>query len=59
MKLLAMVLEWNEHAGSNVWVDYRHRRQSLQGLEDELNKGLKNGQWIRWRIIFGWSEDGL
>ena len=54
-----MVLEWNEHAGANVWIDYRHRRRSFEALEDELNEGLKNGQWIRWRIIFGWAEDGL
>ena len=58
MKIRAMVLEWNEHAGSNVWIDYRHRRRSLEALEDELNEGLINGQWIKWRIIFGWSESG-
>lgn len=53
-----MVLEWNEHAGNNVWIDYHHRRRSLQALEDELNEGLKNGQWIKWRIIVGWLESG-
>lgn len=53
-----MVLEWNDHAGSNVWIDYHHRRRSLEALEDELNEGLINGQWIKWRIIFGWSESG-
>ena len=59
VKLRAMVLKWNERAGANVWVDYPHRRRSQQSLEDELNEGLKNGQWIRWRIIFGWTESGI
>ena len=58
MKLRAMVLKWNEQSGSNVWIDYRHRRRSPEALEDELNLGLKNGQWVKWRIILSWWESG-
>ena len=51
MRLRAMVLEWNESAQTNVWVDYWHRCESIESLTKRLKRGVREGHWIGWRII--------
>ena len=54
-----MVLQWNNAAEMNVWMDLRHNCRTRSGLVKMLKRGVRRGHWIGWRIITIDEEGGM
>lgn len=48
---IVMVLQWNEDAQMNFWVQLCHRCRTRAGTVKMLKRGVRRGHWIGWRII--------
>jgi hypothetical protein len=48
----AMVLVYEPALTHSVWQDYWHLRRSRVTLERELRRGVKQGRWVAWRLIY-------
>lgn len=57
--MIVMVLQWNEDAQMNFWVQLRHRCRTRAGLVKMLKRGVKNQDWIGWRIMTVEEEGGV
>ena len=51
LKPRAMVLIYRPELTHSVWVDLISQHRTEAGLEKHLRKGVKNGDWLGWRII--------
>lgn len=51
MQLRAMVLQYYPELTHSMWVDFSCRARSQEGLERILRKGVRNGDWMAWRLI--------
>jgi hypothetical protein len=51
MKPRAMVLVFNPTLTHSVWQDLISRHRTVKGLEKHLRKGVRDGEWVGWRII--------
>jgi hypothetical protein len=40
----------------SVWVDYIHHKRSIKSLEEDLKKGIKNGDYLGYRLIIVHKE---
>jgi hypothetical protein len=49
--LSAMVLVYVPELKHSVWQDVMIRSRTVSGLERRLRKGVKEGEWVAWRII--------
>lgn len=47
----AMVLVYEPRLTHSVWQDFESRRRSQQSLEKRLRLGVRQGEWVAWRII--------
>ena len=47
----AMVLVFEPALTHSVWQDFESRHRTLDGLEKRLKQGVKNGEWVAWRLI--------
>lgn len=50
----AMVLVFMPELGNSVWQDYFARHRTRNGLESRLRRGVKDGEWAAWRLM--WIE---
>ena len=48
----AMVLVYRHELTHSVWVDLISQHRTEAGLEKHLRKGVKDGDWLGWRIIY-------
>ena len=56
---IVMVLQWNEDAQMNFWIELRHRCRTRAGLVRMLRRGVRQGHWIGWRIFMIEEAGGL
>ena len=35
----------------SVWQDFESKHRTLAGIEKRLKQGVKNGEWVAWRLI--------
>jgi hypothetical protein len=47
----AMVLVYQPELTHSVWQDLMHHKRTLKGLEAALRKGVRDGEWVAWRLI--------
>ncbi len=47
----AMVLVYQPELTYSVWQDFISRHTTIDGLENALRKGVRNGEWVGWRLI--------
>lgn len=47
----AMVLVYQPELAHSVWQDFRHKRRSQESLERELRRGVRDGDWVAWRLM--------
>lgn len=47
----AMVLVYEPRLTHSVWQDFYSRHRTENGLERRLRAGVRNGEWVAWRII--------
>lgn len=47
----AMVLVYQPELTHSVWIDYESRHRSRGSLEKALRKGVKDGEWVAWRLV--------
>lgn len=46
-----MVLKFSEELTHSYWCDFTHRCRTHNGLQKMLKRGIKQGQWIGFRLI--------
>ena len=47
----AMVLVFQPELTHSVWQDFISRARSRKNLERILRKGVRDGDWVAWRLI--------
>lgn len=47
----AMVLVYQPELTHSVWMDFDHRKRTVESLEKELRRGVRKGEWVAWRLI--------
>lgn len=50
------VLMYKPELTYSVWVDYIHHKRSIKSLEEDLKKGIKNGDYLGYRLIIVHKE---
>lgn len=47
----AMVLVYQPALTCSVWQDFYSEARTRKGLERLLKNGVKNGEWVAWRLM--------
>lgn len=47
----AMVMVYQPELKHSVWLYYRNKSRSIEGLERKLKEGVKRGEWVGWMLI--------
>jgi hypothetical protein len=47
----AMVLVYMDDLRCSVWQDFVSQHRTSKGLESRLRKGVKDGEWVAWRLM--------
>lgn len=47
----AMVLEYQPELTHSVWKDFFSQHRTRKGLEQRLKQGVKNGEWVAYRLM--------
>lgn len=51
MAVRAMVLVYQPALTCSVWMDFESRHRTQASLEKCLRLGVRNGEWVAWRLI--------
>ncbi len=47
----AMVLVYQPELTHSVWQDWISNHRTLKGMEQRLKQGVRNGEWVAWRLM--------
>ncbi len=47
----AMVLIYQPELTHSVWQDWISNHRTRKGLEQRLKQGVRNGEWVAWRLM--------
>lgn len=47
----AMVLVYQPELTCSIWQDFISKHRTLNGLEQRLKQGVRNGEWVAWRLM--------
>ena len=47
----AMVLVYEPLLTHSIWQDFKSLHRTQAGLEKELRRGVREGEWVAWRLI--------
>lgn len=47
----AMVLVYKPELTHSVWQDFVSKHRTRKGMEQRLKQGVRNGEWVAWRLI--------
>ena len=50
-RLQAMVLVYQPELTHSVWQDFMCRCRTQEAFERLLRKGVRDGEWVAWRLI--------